>query len=248
MPTGDIVNLQRGEVFSNNGFLEIKTKLNKEIRIKIPTYTPPDVRKNTSGYFSAEKIDAIDLFIGSEGTLGVITEIEFDLLLKPEGFLSGIVFFNDEKDLLSFVREARNISFAMRKIQNPKSKIQNQIDATLLEYFDDEALNFIKEKFAEVPENSAGAVYFEQETNEETEDTLFEQWNELLEIHNANVDKSWFTTTDDDRKKMREFRHALPVTVNEWIIRHKQRKVSTDIAVPDENFASMLNFLPRVMV
>ena len=88
----------------------------------------------------------------------------------------------------------------------------------------------------------AGAIFFEQETNKENEDSLFEQWNELLEKHNAEVDSSWFTTTEDDRKKMREFRHALPVKVNEWIVRHRQRKVSTDIAVPDEEFASMLRF------
>ena len=247
LPTGDILDLKRGEIFSNHGLLDIKTKSGKEISIKVPTYTAPDVRKNTSGYFSAEKIDAIDLFIGSEGTLGVITEIEFNLLPKPAGFLSGIVFFNDENDLLNFVREARKISFETRKIQNPKSKIQNRIDSTLLEYFDDEALNFIKEKFAEVPENAAGAVYFEQETTAETEDVLFEQWNELLEKHHANVDNSWFTTTEEDRKKMREFRHALPVTVNEWIVRHGQRKVSTDIAVPDENFASMLRFYKKTL-
>lgn len=247
LPTGDIVDLKRGETFAGNGFIELKANSDKKIRVKVPTYLPPDVRKNTSGYFSAEKIDAIDLFIGSEGTLGVITEIEFRLLPKPAGFLSGIVFFNSEKDLLNFVAEARKISFETRQIQNPKSEIQNQIDATLLEYFDSEALKFIREKFAEIPETAAAAVFFEQETDEETEDSLFEQWNDLLEKHHADIDSSWFTTTEDDRKKMREFRHALPVGVNEWIIRHKQRKVSTDIAVPDENFAAMLRFYQKTL-
>jgi D-lactate dehydrogenase (cytochrome) len=41
---------------------------------------------------------------------------------------------------------------------------------------------------------------------------------------------------------MREFRHQLPVLVNEWLARHQQRKVSTDMAVPDEEFAAMLRF------
>ena len=40
------------------------------------------------------EMDPIDLFIGSEGTLGVIAEIELSLLPKPEGFFSGIVFLN----------------------------------------------------------------------------------------------------------------------------------------------------------
>jgi D-lactate dehydrogenase (cytochrome) len=266
LPTGDIVNIKRGEAFAANGEeIELKTGDGKSIRAKLPTYAQPRVRKNTSGYFTAEKLDAIDLFIGSEGTLGVVAEAHLKLLPQPEGFLSGIVFFKDENDLLNFVREARNLSFETRKariqdsgfriqdsgfriqdsesaILNPESGIPNSLDASLLEYFDAEALKFIKEKFAEVPDEMAGAIFFEQETNEKNEDALFTQWNELLEKHGAEIDASWFTTTAKDREKMREFRHALPVSVNEWIVRHKQRKVSTDIAVPDAEFASMLRF------
>ncbi len=121
------------------------------------------------------------------------------------------------------------------------------LDATLLEYFDDKALKFIKEKFPDVPDEMAGAVFFEQETSAETEDELFNQWNTLLEKHHAEIDASWFTTTDTDREKLRYFRHQLPVSVNEWIVRHRQRKISTDIAVPDENFASMLRFYKQML-
>lgn len=249
-PTGEILSLKRGENLANSeGFIQLTAESGAKMRLKLPTYIAPNVRKNASGYFSSAKTDAIDLFIGSEGTLGVITEIEFKLLAKPEGFLSGIIFFKESSDLLNFVNEARNLSFETRKAKfgTQHSALSTQIDATLLEYFDDQALNFIKEKFAEVPEHMAGAIFFEQETTDETEDTLFEQWNDLLEKHNAEVDSSWFTTTEDDRQKMRDFRHALPVAVNEWIVRHKQRKVSTDIAVPDENFASLLSFYKSIL-
>jgi D-lactate dehydrogenase (cytochrome) len=205
------------------------------------------VRKNASGYFSDENLDAVDLFIGSEGTLGIVTEIKLKLLKKPEGFLSGIVFFKDEKDLLNFVDEIREMSFQTRSenhdlIQNSKFKIQNQINASVLEYFDENSLKFIAEKFPEVPENVRGAVFFEQETTAENEDALFEKWNLMLEKHRAELDKSWFTTSEQDHKKMREFRHALPVAVNERIVRCGQRKIGTDMAVPDENFASFLKF------
>lgn len=244
LPTGDVLNLRRGEIFSQNGFVEVKSESGKIIKAKTPTYAPPDVRKNASGYFSGENADAIDLFIGSEGTLGVITEVELKLLPKPEGFLSGIVFFTDENNLLNFVREAREISFETRKqsIRNPKSDSRNSIDATLIEYFDENSLKFISEKFPEVPENAKGAIFFEQETSAETEDALFERWNELLEKHAADLEQSWFTTEEGDLIKMREFRHALPVAVNERIVRRKQRKVGTDMAVPDAKFASFLKF------
>jgi D-lactate dehydrogenase (cytochrome) len=231
LPSGEILNLKRGENFSTSGTIEIG-----KIRVNVPTYLQPDVRKNTSGYFSGERLDAIDLFIGSEGTLGVITEIELKILPKPEGFLSGVVFFKSENDLLNFVNEAREISFQTRKSNS------NSIDATVIEYFDDKALDFIKEKFVEVPDEMAGAIFFEQETTSETEDALFEAWNELLEKHNADTEKSWFTTTEQDLIKMREFRHALPVSVNERIVRNRQRKVGTDMAVPDDKFRSFLRF------
>ncbi|MDQ3713798.1 MAG: FAD-binding oxidoreductase [Acidobacteriota bacterium] len=244
LASGDLLNLKRGEVFASNGFIELKTEGGNLIKAKVPTYEQPNVRKNTSGYFSAETLDAIDLFIGSEGTLGVIAKIELSLLKKPQGFLSGIVFFKDEKDLLEFVEEARRFSFETReaRIQNPKSKIQNPIDATVLEYFDKNSLDFIREKFPETPENVQGAIFFEQETTVETEDELFEQWSNLLEKHTAELDNSWFTTSEQDLVKMREFRHALPVAVNERIVRYKQRKIGTDMAVPDERFTAFLKF------
>jgi D-lactate dehydrogenase (cytochrome) len=220
----------------------LETESGAKIKAKLPTYRQPNVRKNTSGYFSGEKLDAIDLFIGSEGTLGIITEIELKLLPKPESFFSGIVFFENENDLLNFVNEAREISFQNRKIQNPKSEIQNPFDASLLEYFDEKALRFISEKFPEVPENAKGAIFFEQETDAETEDVLLEKWNELLEKHGADLEKSWFTTTENDREKMRQFRHALPVSVNERVVRNRQKKIGTDMAVPDDRFASFLKF------
>ena len=168
---------------------------------------------------------------------------------KPEGFFSGIVFFQKAEDLLSFVDEAREISFESRLGANPQSQIPNpkSVDASHIEYFDANALQFIAERFPETPSGMAGAIFFEQETTADNEDALFEQWNELLEKHNADVDRSWFTTTEQDREKMREFRHALPVSVNEFITKHKQRKVGTDMAVPDDKFPGFLNFYKQTL-
>ncbi len=234
---GEFLTIKRGETFAKDGEICLKTHSGKEIITKIPTYEQPNVRKNTSGYFSAENLDAIDLFIGSEGTLGVVYEIELNILPQPEAFFSGIIFFNDERNLLDFVNEARKLSF-----DNRKSGKVDEFDATFIEYFDDKALKFISEKFPDVPRDAIGAIFFEQECNTLTEDKLMLQWNDLLELHKANLEQSWFTTTDHDRQKMKDFRHALPVTVNEWIVRHKQRKVGTDMAVPDEHFEHILKF------
>ena len=237
---GDSVRIERGDNEIVDDTFSIVTNYRRTITAKIPTYPRPSVRKNVSGYYSAADMDLVDLFVGSEGTLAVIVGIELSLVPRPEGHFNGIVFFQNGLDLLNFVSDARRFSYAERACS--PIKYGPPVNADLLEYFDDHALTFIKEKFPEVPEEMAGAIYFEQETTPETEDTVFEAWNDLLEKHNAAIDRSWFATNEQDQEKMREFRHALPVSVNEFISRNKQRKVGTDMAVPDDKFQSFLKF------
>lgn len=252
LASSEIVELRRGEGVADGGRITVVTTAGRALDLIVPTYERPRVRKNVSGYYNQEPLDAIDLFIGSEGTLGVITEIELRLLKTPEGLFSGIVFFEEEADLLAFVDEVRSASFDSRMTTDPVantpcSDTRYGIDASLLEYFDDQALKFISEKFPETPTGMAGAIFFEQETTADNEDSVFSLWNDLLEKCRAEIDRSWFTTTEEDREKMRSFRHALPVSVNEVIARHGQRKVGTDMAVPDEVFPSFLRFYKETL-
>ena len=103
LASGEVLELRRGQVRADAAG---RVRIGK-IEVKLPDYRMPATRKNATGYFVAPEMDAIDLFIGSEGTLGVICEIETRLLPKPEGLLSGIVFFADEADVLAVVAEAR---------------------------------------------------------------------------------------------------------------------------------------------
>jgi len=243
LANGEFLSLRRGDAVAADGMLRLVTENGRAIDIRIPTYERPNVRKNVSGYFSAGELDAIDLFIGSEGTLGVVVEATLSLLEKPKGFFSGIVFFEQENDLLAFVDEARDASRRSPVAIAPGSKI----DAALLEYFDANSLSLISEKFPETPKGMAGAIFFEQETTHENEDVLLAAWNDLLEKHNAAQDASWFTTNEQDLEKMREFRHSLPVTVNERVVRNKQKKIGTDMAVPDDKFRSFLRFYKETL-
>ena len=236
LASGEILEIRRGQYVADDGLIEIAGR-----SFRSPSYERPNVRKNVSGYFNQQPLDAIDLFIGSEGTLGIVTEIELSLLKKTEGFFSGIVFFEKENDLLEFVNETRDASFAAR------GNSVADLDATLLEYFDANALKFISERFPETPSGMAGAIFFEQETTSNNEDALFEGWNSLLEKHNADLERSWFTTNEPDREKMREFRHALPVAVNERVVKNKQKKIGTDMAVSDANFPVFLRFYKETL-
>ncbi len=218
LASGEVLDLRRGAVHADeNGVI----RLGQSIELKLPQYSLPHTRKNASGYFVAPGMDAIDLFIGSEGTLGVICEIGVKLILKPQGVLSGVVFFADESDVLALVADARA-----------------HADARALEFFDNESLNFLREKYSDTPANAVAAIFFEQETTATNEESVLGQWQELLDQHHGFPD-SWFATNEQDQAKLREFRHQLPVLMNEWFSHYKQRKVSTDMAVPDEEFPGL---------
>lgn len=269
LATGDVIDLRRGELRADSqGHIRIPLADGRFIEAGLPSYQMPKTRKHAAGYYVAPEMDVVDLFIGSEGTLGVIVEIETALLPKPEGLLGGVVFFSSDEDLLTFVGEARRLSLENREtsasevvqfgalmdkaleltnrqtISSIASEDQSSssIDARALEYFDRESLNFLRQKYEAIPVEATGAIFFEQETNSTTEDSVMSGWLSLLETHHALVDDSWFATNEQDQAKLREFRHALPVLMNEWFARHRQRKVSTDMSVPDEAFAGMLQF------
>jgi D-lactate dehydrogenase (cytochrome) len=218
LASGEVLDLRRGSVHADeHGLL----RLGDSIELKLPNYRRPATRKNASGYFVEPGMDAIDLFIGSEGTLGVIGAIEVRLIPKPQGLLSGVVFFADEADVLALVADARA-----------------HVDARALEFFDKESLNFLRAKYPTIPANAVGAIFFEQETNETNEESVLSQWQTLLDQHHAFPD-SWFATNEQDQAKLREFRHQLPVLMNEWFAHYKQRKVSTDMSVPDDAFPGL---------
>ena len=234
LASGDLIDLQRGDRRADhNGHIALSLANGRSIQAKLPTYRMPYTRKNATGYFSSPDMDLLDLFIGSEGTLGVIVEVEAKLLKRPEGILSGVVFFTTEKDVLSFVSDARQQSLENR------ARGRKRLDARALEYFDCESLGFLRQKYSAIPQEATDAVFFEQETSAETEDQLLSAWMTLLERYDALAD-SWFATSEQDQAQLREFRHQLPVLMNEWFARYGQKKVSTDMAVPDEAFAGML--------
>ncbi|MEP6921072.1 MAG: FAD-binding oxidoreductase [bacterium] len=266
---GEALDLKRNALHADSsGRIRLDLPSGAAIDAQLPSYRMPQVRKYASGYFVAPGMDVVDLFIGSEGTLAVITEVELKLLPKPEAIMSGVVFFRTSDDVLSFVRTARELSLESRQsdpgrpgrlspliekalqvtvrggpLKAPEcDPVLSGIDARALEYFDKESLNFLRQKYETIPPAAVAAIFFEQEIKAATEDATMNAWLSLLETHNALVDESWFATNEQDQAKLREFRHALPVLMNEWFARYDQRKVSTDMSVPDGEFPALLSF------
>jgi D-lactate dehydrogenase (cytochrome) len=230
LPDGEVIDLERGKQKAVGFDLSLTTESGKNISLQIPDYTFPAV-KNASGYFVKKDMDVIDLFIGSEGTLGIITKIKLKLLPQTEDTISCVLFFDDETTALNFLEEARDISY-----QNKKNNVNYNINALALEFFDERALKFLSKDFSAIPENAQAAIWFEQESTVDTFDNILEAWNVLMQAHNVNEETAWFAFSDADKEKIKDFRHAISWKVNEYVARNNFRKLGTDVAVPDKEF------------
>lgn len=241
LPNGEEIYLERGKFFASDNNLRLTSKNGKQLEIILPRYQMPKT-KHAAGYFIKENMDAIDLFIGAEGTLGFVTEIKLKLLNKPQNILSSVIFFNDENDGLDFIENARNESY-----KNRNENIFDNIDALALEFFDENSLKFLIEDFPNIPDNTKAAVWFEQEFNSGNEDIIFNQWTNLIESNNADFETAWFAANDSDRKKFGKFRHTVAWKVNDYIARKNILKVGTDVAVPHENFLDLYSYSKKLV-
>jgi len=75
----------------------------EKVDFDVPRIPLPRTRKHSAGYRLEPGMDYVDLFIGSEGTLGVVTEAELQLLPAQGEILGGVVFFPTEEAALDAV-------------------------------------------------------------------------------------------------------------------------------------------------
>ena len=81
----------------------IEYRRGEKVAFEVPSIPLPRTRKHSAGYRLEPGMDFVDLFIGSEGTLGVVTEAELQLLPAPGEILGGVVFFPTEEAALDAV-------------------------------------------------------------------------------------------------------------------------------------------------
>jgi FAD/FMN-containing dehydrogenase len=169
-------------------------------------------------------MDWLDLFIGSEGTLAVVTAAELRLLPAPKAVMGGVIFFANDFEALDAVDNWRTTA-------SPR----------MIEYFDRPSLDLLRARFPEIPTNAAAALLIEQELESE-DDPETERWLGRIESAKALVDYSWFGISRADRERFRSFRHTLPELVNDTLRRSGCLKMASDCAVPVEHNRAILSF------
>ncbi len=228
--------IERGKYFSKDGqfdFVLKQNKLKKEFKFNLPSYISPKI-KSSAGYFVEKDMDFVDLFIGQEGTLGVITEVEFFVQPLVYDMFNAIVFFSRDEDALNFVNHIKTLR-----------KSGSYSYPCSVEFFDRNSLRLLKEFYPSMPFANA-AVYFEQEIEDKHKmGSLLDYWCEVIEKNNSSIDNCWFAETKKTIESLSEFRHKLPQQINEILRSNKQIKVATDIAVPDESFRKMYDFYKK---
>jgi FAD/FMN-containing dehydrogenase len=192
------------------------------IDFDVPSIPQPRAKKHSAGYPLRPGMDWVDLFCGSEGTLGVVIEAELELLPIPESLLNGIIFFASGDACFDALEAFRAIP-----------------DLRMLEYVDQSALDLIRTRYPEIPRPAEGALIIEHIIHRDSD---VDAWHERLRAHHGMEDLSWFGDTDADRERFRKFRHALPETCLELSARRGFMKLGTDFSVPDEHCRAMMAY------
>ncbi len=230
---GDVLELARGQTpRAVDGVFRLTTRRGRVLTGRVPAYVEPAV-KSAAGYATAPDLEPIDLFIGNEGTLGVIVEIELRLMPSPPVTWGMVCFVASEERALDLVEWLRGAD--ARGATRPVA----------IEYFDVGVLNLLRQARAAgahlpvLPEQWQQAVYVEYAAMDENqaaaEGAALAAW---LQAAGGSAEDSWAAIDPGGLRRLKEFRHAAPEQVNLRIAERQRKhrgltKLGTDLSVPD---------------
>lgn len=188
---------------------------------EVPEVPWPKTSKHAAGFLLKPGMDWIDLFAGSEGILGVVTEAELNLFPSTFEKRTGVLFFDTEE-------AAWNAVDAWRSAQGLR----------MMEYLGRNALELL-----EVRAGSAqAALIIEQELRHPGDEDF---WDRAMDFPGSLPAESWIATSDSDRERFRRLRHSVPEKINAVVIRNGFIKLGSDAAVPAARNQEMMRFYRR---
>lgn len=241
LPEGNFMVLKRGDYKADGRRMSFPSGRNY-YSFELPHYDFNTGVKNAAGPMIHEDMDLLDLFIGSEGIFGVITEA--DIRLAPwHPLVSNIVFLPTDGDALAAVRDIRS---------------DDLIDPEFLEYMDCRSLDLLRNVMSEdpalirvpsIPEDAGSALFFDMQVTDDM-DVRYQRLSEILSQHGGSLNRSWCGHELEDRGRMRELRHSIPKSIFEYVASLKGEmpsihKMGTDMSVPDGAADEMMAFYSR---
>lgn len=230
LPDGELISLARTEESRvRNSHFSLTLSNGKIIEFEIPNLPFVNASKNTAGYYLHKGMHLLDLFIGSEGTLGTITRAKIKVHILPENVLGLVIFFKELPSALDFIVETKKII----RTGNQENKNQIHLSPRLIEYFDRNSLSLVSDTFSQIPKNSICAIWIEQEYKKEEENELLSLWFNHIAKFTPFADQTWVATQNHEHRRLAEFRHMVPTRVFELVARTNYHKIGSDVAVND---------------
>lgn len=258
---GDVLKLSRGQRFAENGTFAIETATGIRV-VRIPGIRMPDVPKHSAGYFCAPGMDLIDLFIGSEGTLGVIAEVTFKTAPVPAASCRALVPVPSEALAIALTGDLRAAAQATWRSRDPLG-----IDIAAIEHMDARSIAVIREDGVDrrlevtLPSGASVALLIDLELpaddgtlwsqlesagDPSAADTPLLRFCRLLDRHGVLGDTEIALPANRARAAaFAELREAVPAGVNRRVAQAKQRdagisKTAADMIVPFDRFGEMM--------
>jgi len=140
LSSGEVLDIERGQCIAHpDGYFEVQGPRGSR-RVPVPTYSMPTVEKCSAGYHATPNMDLVDLFVGSEGTLGVITEVSLQVVRPCPLVALALVTCPNEAAALELADELRDEGLKARRARNGDS-----IDVSAVEFFDRRSLELLRE-------------------------------------------------------------------------------------------------------
>jgi D-lactate dehydrogenase (cytochrome) len=245
LANGSILELQRGDVTASpDGWLTLPPAAGARIRVPVPTYVMPDVAKLSAGYFARPGMDLIDLFIGSEGTLGFITHATLRVVPLPRRCVALATINSDA--------QAVRLTAALRARSVASGGGPPPLDVSAVEFMDSRALALVPDEIFQRtniarPAPGAGFLLAQIEVEDGNDDDVLEQLAAVLAACGIEADPH-VAQPGDDRGIARLFalREAVPSSLNAMIAAAKARlqqdveKTAGDMIVPFDRLEESL--------
>ena len=210
-------------------------------RTELPAFETPPIKD--AGFFLRRDMDLVDLFIGSQGTLGIISELQLELMPAPKHLWGMTAFFPDDERALAYVR-------ALKGRPDPGVPCFDR-KAASIEFFDRNALQMVMRQKAvtpafhrlpDIPDDGRCAVYAEFNGNDPAEMIpALQILSGLLSAVGGDPDRTWVARDALELEQLLFFRHSVPETIDLIVEANRKNEpcitiLSTDMAVDDDHF------------